>query len=228
MCVLVSEDAAYTAVEAIKIRHAPKAPDSVQFREGEVRVARAWGLRTLVTVEAAVEKLDAKLTAVIHGAVIVVNGQRLVLLASNEEAWRAISLMQERAAAGKAGVPTVKERLAIRPFEQAEDAESPLPFMTAEEAAQELGHPPRERFHSVKRGESFYVIARQYGTTVEVIEKLNPKLSSSRLDIGDSVRLPDHHRYATGSSLSEWRQHRILSRVVGDEGISLTDGLPPL
>ncbi|HOF89505.1 MAG TPA: LysM domain-containing protein [Armatimonadota bacterium] len=191
LCVLASEEAASAAVEALKIRHAPNAAEAVQFREGEVRVARAWGLHALVTVEDAVEALDAKLTAVIQGAAIIVNGKPLVLLASHAEAWRAISLMQERAAVGKTGVPTVKERLAIRPYTQAEDAKSPLPVMTAEEAADELGHPPRERYHTVKRGESFYVIARRYGTTVEAIEKLNPTLSSSRLDIGDAVRLPD-------------------------------------
>jgi LysM repeat protein len=188
---LDSRESAETALLQVKRRHAPKAPDAVTFKEGAVGIARARGFAAVYSVPSVVKKLDARLTAVINGSVIIVNRRPLVLLASEAEAWKAVSLMQEHAARGKRGVPTVKERLAIRPYQQAEDAKDPLPLMTAEEAAAELAHPPRAQFHTVKRGESFYVIAEQYGTTVDAIKKLNPKLDPGRLDVGDIVRLPD-------------------------------------
>lgn len=45
------------------------------------------------------------------------------------------------------------------------------------------------RTHVVEVGESFWIIARMYDTTVEALENANPELSSSKLKPGDEVKL---------------------------------------
>ncbi|HCO18520.1 MAG TPA: peptidase M23 [Tissierellales bacterium] len=45
------------------------------------------------------------------------------------------------------------------------------------------------RTHVVEVGESYWIIARMYGTTVEALESANPELSSTKLKPGDEVKL---------------------------------------
>jgi LysM repeat protein len=47
-----------------------------------------------------------------------------------------------------------------------------------------------EKNHSVLSKETLYGIARQYGVTVEDLNKLNPTLQKSGLKKGDKIRIP--------------------------------------
>lgn len=50
--------------------------------------------------------------------------------------------------------------------------------------------PGGKKYHWVKRGETLYLIARKYGTTVERIMELNPQLKNpNRLSVGQAVRV---------------------------------------
>ncbi len=46
-----------------------------------------------------------------------------------------------------------------------------------------------KRFYTVQPGDSFGVIAGKTGVSVAVIEKLNPKLASTALHVGQRVRI---------------------------------------
>ena len=57
---------------------------------------------------------------------------------------------------------------------------------TASAAAAAAG----KKYHWVKRGETLYLIAQKYGTTVERIMELNPQLKNpNRLSVGQAVRV---------------------------------------
>jgi membrane-bound lytic murein transglycosylase D len=45
------------------------------------------------------------------------------------------------------------------------------------------------KYHTVKSGDTFWKIAQQYGTTVDVIQKLNPSSKSSELKLGQKIRV---------------------------------------
>jgi hypothetical protein len=193
LCLLDTQENARQVLRAFKSRVAPEAPEAVAFQEGTVAIVRTGHSGSkLYSVEKATEVLANSLTPQIVGAVIVVNGRPLVLLGSKKAAWEAISLMQEAAARGKHGVPTIRETVQIRAYTQVIGAEAPLPVMSPAHAAQELSHPPRPQYHTVKRGESFYVIAMQHNITVAQVKALNPKVNPAALQPGDSIRLPDN------------------------------------
>lgn len=44
--------------------------------------------------------------------------------------------------------------------------------------------------HTVQPGETVYAIAKEHGTTTDLILKTNPGLNPSRLHAGDKIRLP--------------------------------------
>lgn len=47
----------------------------------------------------------------------------------------------------------------------------------------------QKKFHTIKSGDNFGVLAKKYGTTVAAIQKLNPRVSPSRLQIGQKIRV---------------------------------------
>lgn len=50
------------------------------------------------------------------------------------------------------------------------------------------GQPAARHYWTVKAGDTFGVIARQAGVSVADLERLNPKISSTSLTIGEKVR----------------------------------------
>lgn len=52
------------------------------------------------------------------------------------------------------------------------------------------GNPARPEAHVVRRGESFWLIARKYGVSTRRLMRLNPNVSPKRIQIGMKVRLP--------------------------------------
>ena len=56
-------------------------------------------------------------------------------------------------------------------------------------ARQASGRPPARRYWTVKAGDTFGVIARRAGVSVADLERLNPKISSTSLTIGEKVRI---------------------------------------
>lgn len=47
-----------------------------------------------------------------------------------------------------------------------------------------------EKEHVVVKGDSFYVLAKKYGTTMKAIAEVNPGVDSSRLKIGQKIKIP--------------------------------------
>lgn len=175
----------------LKQRIAPEAPEAVLFKEGNLGITRLKSAGRIYSVSVAVDKLGTRLTGVVGGAAIYVNRRPLVLVASKAAAAQAISIMEEQATGEKQGTPTIKEAMAIRDYQQTAGDAHVLPVMSPAHAAAELAHPPRPQYHTVTRGESFYVIAQAHGITVEEVKALNPKLNPAALRPGDQVRLPD-------------------------------------
>lgn len=52
------------------------------------------------------------------------------------------------------------------------------------------GCPPNTVRHTVKAGDTFYALARKYGTTVADIEALNPGIDPKNLQIGSMICVP--------------------------------------
>lgn len=46
-----------------------------------------------------------------------------------------------------------------------------------------------KKYHVIKSGENFGVLAKKYGTTVAAIQKLNPDVNSSKLKVGQKIRV---------------------------------------
>ena len=60
------------------------------------------------------------------------------------------------------------------------------PKAGGDEAAQPTGP---GSYHAVKAGDTLGKMAKQYGTSVEAIEKLNPSLNPARLKVGQKIRV---------------------------------------
>ncbi len=73
------------------------------------------------------------------------------------------------------------------------DALTPAPARPEEvpEAAPEAEPEPEPRFHSIGSGDTLDGIARRYGTTVAELRRLNPGVDPRRLQLGQSIRIPD-------------------------------------
>ena len=65
------------------------------------------------------------------------------------------------------------------------------PDSTASYQREGVSAPPASGFHSIRPGDTFGKIARQYGVTVETIFQANPKVDPRRLQIGQRIRIPE-------------------------------------
>lgn len=63
-------------------------------------------------------------------------------------------------------------------------------------ATAQSSSPGKSTQHIVRRGESLWIIARRYGTTVNNIQSLN-NLSSTTLNVGQVLKIPARHEYQT-------------------------------
>ncbi len=52
------------------------------------------------------------------------------------------------------------------------------------------GHAKAARSYQIKKGETLYSIAKQFGTTVETLCKLNGFLGVPKLNFGEFIRIP--------------------------------------
>jgi LysM repeat protein len=190
LVVLHSKVEAEQAIDELKRKYAPTAPEVVTFKEGEVKINPVWGPIHLLDVPRAVDALDSKLNVVLEGYAIFVNGSPKVMLASKEKAIEAIALMQQRGPKGK-GIPTFKQRVVINRLHSEKGTKDPVPLVTPEQAAEALVHPPQKNIYTVKLGDSFWVIANAHGLTVPQLQELNPGVDTHSLHIGDQIILPD-------------------------------------
>ena len=65
------------------------------------------------------------------------------------------------------------------------------PDSTASYQREGVSAPPASGFHSIRPGDTFGKIARQYGVSVEAIFQANPKVDPCRLQIGQRIRIPE-------------------------------------
>lgn len=190
---MASRAEAEQVIWAVKRKHAPAAPEVVSFAEGPVTVGALHAPMQAMDGVQAVERLDGRLTAIVAGYAIAVNGKRYALLPTQAEASRAISLMLRRGQGDRDGVPTFKERVTVTtsPVQQPEDIAEPLPLLKAPAAADLLVHPPQKRIYTVQRGDNLWKIATEHGLTVQDVRTLNPNVNYQRMQPGDQIRLPD-------------------------------------
>lgn len=191
LALLTSARDARQAIRTLQQQYAPDAPDAVSFVEGDPKVTAVGKPGLAISVAAAVPVLDQALTIVWNGYAIYVDGKPLVALATQGEAWQTISLMQKRGLGGRAGIPTFKERVLIKPLRQMENDTRRVPFTTPQQAASQLVHPPQQRVHVVTLGDNFWKIATENGMTLDDLIALNPTLDYRNLHAGDQVQLPD-------------------------------------
>lgn len=189
---VANEAVAERVVNMAKQNYFRQAPEMVVFKEGDITIEKSHGLVKVDKLQDAVNILDSQLTAAMQGYAIFVNGAPLVIFRHEADAAEAMSLMLQRGAAkDKDGIPTFKERVVIAPMEVVEGKDTPLPLVTPGDAAKQLVRPPLPNYHTVQRGDSFWVIANANGLTIMDLEKLNPGVDTHSLHIGDKVRLPD-------------------------------------
>ncbi|MHB9107139.1 MAG: LysM peptidoglycan-binding domain-containing protein [Armatimonadota bacterium] len=191
LVVLRSREDAVQALRLIREEHAPKLPAVVTFVEGEPEI-RPFGKASYVRMpDIAAPMLKQHLTPVYDGYGLFVSGQPLALLPSKEDAARTISMMLDRGMAGKHGIPTFKQRVAVDHLRlELEKGQSVLKLPPGE-TAREMVHPPRPRVHIVDLGDNFWLIATQNGITVDELKALNPGVNYKALHKGDRIKLPD-------------------------------------
>lgn len=100
-----------------------------------------------------------------------------------------VATLRERMASGQRiqfPVPVATE------FESAaqDPAPAPEPTNSAMDNATEAGSSQNPQFHTVRSGESFWVIARRYGIDVQEIQLANPGVDPDRLSVGTRLRIP--------------------------------------
>lgn len=50
---------------------------------------------------------------------------------------------------------------------------------------------PSGNFWKIRPGDTFYLIAKNIGTTVEILEQLNPNIDPNKLTVGQEICLPE-------------------------------------
>jgi len=191
LAVLRSRDDAVQALRLIREEYAPKSPGVVTFLEGEPDI-RPFGKASYVrTPDVAATVLKQQLTPVFDGYGLFVSGQPLALMPSEDEAWKTISMMLDRGMAGKRGIPTFKQRVAIDHLRLSIEKGQSILKLPPAETAVEMVHPPRPRVHIVDLGDNFWLIATTNHITVDDLKALNPGVNYKALHKGDRIKLPD-------------------------------------
>jgi hypothetical protein len=179
-------------IEQFKRFYAPTVPGVVAFTQGTLAVLPLRQQRMPVTATPqALNTLRGRLSVVMRGYAIFINGVPHVLLASQADALQVLSLAEQAAPGASDGIPTLKERVVVAPYQQVVGKKKLIPPMLPQQAVAELTHPPRRNYYTVKRGDSFTAIATVHGLAITQIKRLNPTLDPGTLQPGDQVRLPD-------------------------------------
>jgi len=192
LAALPSANAAAQAIQQFRQQFAPDTPRAVVCQEGELSV-RALHLRMPIkTVEGAIAVLNAQVAVSLSGYALSVNRRPLVMVATQDDATRVISLMLTRGLAGRAGIPTFKERVTIAPYQYVTgQTHGVIPLLAPDRAAAFLVHPPDKNSWTVRKGDSFWIIATANGISVTELNALNPGFTHRKLHAGDRIALPD-------------------------------------
>jgi LysM repeat protein len=101
------------------------------------------------------------------------------------EKWRAYALvLQTLTNAPRQVSPPETQPTATPPSAVATTPTQPAPFVATSQPAQ------RFRTHVVKQGETATQIAKRYGVRVDALLAANPRLDPTRMQIGDTIRIP--------------------------------------
>ena len=61
---------------------------------------------------------------------------------------------------------------------------------TAPQSVQTQPSPPSFRKHTIRQGETLYIIARKYGVSVDALLKANPGIDPRKLQVGQTINVP--------------------------------------
>jgi LysM repeat protein len=184
--VVASESDARRLLDEVKRAVGP--PDQIAFAEKVTLHSVSAGRNPAASDAAAMEALSSRLHPVIPGVAIVADGQVVVGLPSQEEAVRALSLLQQAFAPSGLGVTTVfKENVHLEKRNIAADE-----MVTSAQAAVEkirAGLKPKG-IHEVKPGETGWKIALDSHVPLSRLAQANPDMDINRIRAGDRVNIP--------------------------------------
>jgi LysM repeat protein len=136
----------------------------------------------------AMEALASRLQPVMEGAVILANGQVVVVLGSKAEAAKTLSrLLSEFAPAGTGFRTVFKEDVKIEMREAPADR-----FAASAEAAVERirEETAPASVHEVRPGETAWKIALEAHVSVTRLAQANPGMDTNKLRAGDQIKIP--------------------------------------
>ena len=162
-------------------------PSGASFGK-EVRITRANPAQVEITdAQTASEKLDAVWKQHADQAVIYIDGNAAVSLATQEEAARVLEQVKADLSGGLADLsaaPEFKEKVEVRLEPTTEDIsadeETAVALLEGKETEEESSH-------VVESGQSAWSIARQHQLSLDELKQLNPSASLHRLRVGQKL-----------------------------------------
>jgi LysM repeat protein len=156
----------------------------------EVRITRADPERVEITdAQTATEKLDAVWKQHADQAVLYVDGNAVVSLASEETAKRVLERVKGDLSVGLeelSAAPEFKEQVEIRLETTTEDISADEETAVALLEGKEV---EGDGSHTVEPGQSAWSIARQHDLSLAALRELNPGISLNRIKIGQRLNV---------------------------------------
>jgi murein DD-endopeptidase MepM/ murein hydrolase activator NlpD len=148
-------------------------------------------------------KLEEKVAVIADAFDIVIDGEKVVSTASEEEALKVIEELKARNMASYGTEYTVEARIAQSVATEASKAEVGE-IKSVDEAIQTIETGGVEVIeHEMKPGENFWSISEQYGTTSEEIEAANPDKDPTKIRDGEIIKINSPKPYITVELVEE-------------------------
>ncbi len=132
--------------------------------------------------------LSRRLTPVIEGEAILVNGEPLIALPTRAEAAKTLALIQQEFAPKGRGFTVVfKEKIEVKKERVPADRYA----QTAEEAVKKVAAESKPvTIHTVRAGETAWQLARDAGIPLRALASANPDKDISNLRVGEHIKIP--------------------------------------
>lgn len=172
--------------------------DEIKFEETHVKD------KLLTSNKALKDSIKSKMSYLVYGYVLKVDGKEIGALKTKEEIEKIINKIKEPYENDIEEDKTLKE---VKLIENVEIVKKEIPIgniLNSEELYEVLLTSSEEvRTHVVEVGESFWTIAMFYNMTVEELTEANPDKNPDALQIGDEVKLVIPKPVVTVATVSE-------------------------